>query len=79
LWVGFKSTRASFNNFKVIDIIQMMFSDNNAIQLLIIIKEQHFKKTKKQTKPKRQEEWEKIFANDVTYKGVISKIYKQLI
>ena len=24
-------------------------------------------------------EWEKIFANDVTKKGLISKIYKQLI
>ena len=24
-------------------------------------------------------EWEKIFANDVTDKGLISKIYKQLI
>ena len=25
------------------------------------------------------EDWEKIFANDVTNKGLISKIYKQLI
>ena len=24
-------------------------------------------------------EWEKIFANDMTYKGLISNIYKQLI
>ena len=24
-------------------------------------------------------DWEKIFANDVTNKGLISKIYKQLI
>ena len=24
-------------------------------------------------------EWEKIFANDVTYRGLIYKIYKQLI
>ena len=31
-------------------------------------------------KTKRQPmEWEKIFANDVTNKGLISKIYKQLI
>ena len=31
-------------------------------------------------KTKRQyTEWEKIFANDVTYRGLISKIYKQLI
>ena len=31
-------------------------------------------------KTKRQHtEWEKIFANDVTYRGLISKIYKQLI
>ena len=30
-------------------------------------------------KMKRQPaEWEKIFANDVTFKGLISKIYKQL-
>ena len=29
---------------------------------------------------KRQsKEWEKIFANDVTDKGLISKIYKQFI
>ena len=32
------------------------------------------------SKTKRQPlEWEKIFANDVTDKGLISKIYKQLI
>ena len=31
-------------------------------------------------KTKRQHtEWEKIFANDMTDKGLISKIYKQLI
>ena len=31
-------------------------------------------------KTKRQPtEWEKIFANDVTDKGLISKIYKQLM
>ena len=31
-------------------------------------------------KMKRQpREWEKIFANDVTNKGLISKIYKQFI
>ena len=31
-------------------------------------------------KTKRQPtEWEKIFANDVTDKGLVSKIYKQLI
>ena len=31
-------------------------------------------------KIKRQcTEWEKIFANDVTYKGLISKIYTQLM
>ena len=24
-------------------------------------------------------EWEKIFANDVTYKGLISSIYQQLM
>ena len=30
-------------------------------------------------KMKRQPtEWEKIFANDMTYKGLVSKIYKQL-
>ena len=32
------------------------------------------------SKPKRQPmEWEKIFANDATNNGLISKIYKQLI
>ena len=36
------------------------------------------KETKK--KPKRQlKEWEKIVSNDATDKGLISKIYKQLI
>jgi len=38
--------------------------------------------TEKETtnKTKRQyPEWEKIFANDVTYRGLIFKIYKQLI
>ena len=36
------------------------------------------KKTK--NKMKRQStEWEKIFANNATYKGLISKIYKWLI
>ena len=39
-------------------------------------------RTAKETinKTKRQStEWEKIFANDVTDKGLISKVYKQLI
>ena len=31
-------------------------------------------KTKRQPK-----DWEKIFANDATYKGLISNIYKQLL
>ena len=38
--------------------------------------------TEKETidKMKRQPtKWQKIFANDMTYKGLISKIYKQLI
>ena len=36
--------------------------------------------TKKKKEKKRQHtEWEKIFANDATGKGLISKIYKQLI
>ena len=38
-------------------------------------------RTAKQTinKMKRQStEWEKIFANDATNKGLISKVYKQL-
>ena len=31
-------------------------------------------------KTKRQPtEWEKIFANDISYKGLVSKIYKELI
>ena len=30
-------------------------------------------------KMKKPTEWEKIFANDVTDKGLISKIYKQLM
>ena len=35
------------------------------------------KKTINKTK-KQHSEWEKIFANDATDKGLISKIYKQL-
>ena len=40
-----------------------------------------FCKAKETTnKTKRQpSEWEKIFANDVTNKGLVSKIYKQLM
>ena len=39
-----------------------------------------FYTAKERNKMKRQPmEWEKIFANDVTDKGLISKIYKQLI
>ena len=30
-------------------------------------------------KMKKPTEWEKIFANDMTNKGLMSKIYKQLI
>ena len=37
------------------------------------------KKNKKQTKGNLQNGWEKIFANDMSDKGLISKIYKQLI
>ena len=28
---------------------------------------------------KQSVEWEKIFASDITYKGLISKTYKQLV
>ena len=28
---------------------------------------------------KQPKEWEKIFANDISYKRIISKIYKELI
>ena len=38
----------------------------------------HSKGNNKQTK-RQFSDWKKIFANDVTDKGVISKIYKQLI
>ena len=34
---------------------------------------------KKQKTKRQPSEWEKIFANDVTNKGLISKMYKQLI
>ena len=37
------------------------------------------KETTKKKKKRQYTEWEKIFANDVTYRGLISKIYKQLI
>ena len=36
------------------------------------------KETIKKTK-RRPSEWEKIFANEATEKGLISKIYKQLM
>ena len=38
----------------------------------------HSKETINKTK-RQPTDWEKIFANDVTDKGLISKIYKQLI
>ena len=36
------------------------------------------KETKKKTK-RQLTEWEKIFSNDATEKGLISRVYKQLI
>ena len=39
----------------------------------------HNKGNHKQKMKGQPTEWEKIFANDVTYKGLISKICKQLI
>ena len=36
------------------------------------------KETKKKTK-RQLTEWEKIVSNDATHKGLVSKIYKQLI
>ena len=38
----------------------------------------HCKGNNKQNK-KEPTDWEKIFANDVTHKGLVSKIYKQLM
>ena len=38
----------------------------------------HSKGNHKQNE-KKPTDWEKIFANDVTYKGLVSKIYKQLM
>ena len=44
-----------------------------------LIKIKHFCKAKETiSKTKRQlEEWEKIFANDISDKGLVSKIYKE--
>ena len=39
----------------------------------------HSKGNHKQNKTKRLTEWEKIFADETTDKGLISKIYKQLM
>ena len=39
----------------------------------------HSKGNYKKKKKRQPTEWEKIFANDVTDKGLVSKIYKQLI
>ena len=36
-------------------------------------------KGNRQKRKRQPTEWEKIFANDVTGKGLISKIYKQLM
>ena len=46
-----------------------------------LIKLKRFCKAKKTIKKMKREptEWEKIFANDATNKGLISKMYKQLI
>ena len=51
------------------------------INKLDLIKLKSFCKVKETiNKMKRQPtEWEKIFANDVTHKGIVSKIYKQLM
>ena len=37
------------------------------------------KETTKKTTKRQPTEWEKIFANDISNKGVISKLYKELI
>ena len=42
------------------------------------LRSSHFVKTINKAK-KQPNEWEKIFANDMTDKGLISNIYKQLI
>ena len=42
-------------------------------------KDKRKKERKKERKKTQHTEWEKIFANDATDKGLISKIYKQLI
>ena len=46
-----------------------------------LIKLKNFCTTKETTKKMRRQptDWEKIFANDVTNKGLVSKIYKQLM
>ena len=51
------------------------------ISKLSLIKLQSFGTAKEMiVKMKRQPtEWEKMFANDITDKGLISKIYKELI
>ena len=63
-------TRLSITRIQGFDILNMK-----------IIKIKRSKKKKTHThKTKRQpSEWEKIFANKATDKGLISKIYKQLM
>ena len=51
-------------------------SDNIEAKIFCTAKETTHTHTKKQRQPMK---WEKIFANDATDKGLISKIYKQLI
>lgn len=52
---------------------KMNFWDFIKIKSFYIAKET-VNKTKRQTR-----EWEKIFANDITDKGLVSKIYKELL
>ena len=51
---------------------------NKQMDLIKLISFCIAKKTIQKTK-RQPTDWEKIFANDVTNKGLISKVYKQLI
>ena len=68
--------KTGLSNFKTVEIIPSIFSDHSNIKLEI----NFVHSNKLINKIKRQlTEWEKIFANHMYDKELISKIYKQFI
>ena len=63
------------------DLFQSSSQNKAKVNKWDVMKLTSFCTAKKTTKKEKRQpaEWEKIFANDVTNKGLISKLYKQLI